>query len=65
MRKFFADFDVEQFWEPSEYALSEYVGAPLTDEVVADFERDLGYKLPASCHLSRQCCRKRRVAAWA
>jgi hypothetical protein len=48
MRKFFADFDIERFWEPSEYALKEYVGAPLTDGIVAAVERELGYKLPAS-----------------
>jgi hypothetical protein len=44
MGKVFADFDLEQFWEPSEYALKEYVGAPLTDEAVAAVERELGYK---------------------
>ena len=48
MAQAFADFDVEQFWEPSEYAIKEYVGAPLTDEAVAAVERELGYKLPAS-----------------
>lgn len=48
MRKFFAGFDVEHFWESSEYALNEYVGASLTHEVVATVERELGYKLPAS-----------------
>ncbi len=48
MSQYFTDFDVEQFWEPSEYAEKEYVGARLTDEVVAAVERDLGYKLPAS-----------------
>ena len=48
MRKIFADFDVEQFWEPSEYALTEYVGESLTDEIVANVEGELGYKLPAS-----------------
>ena len=48
MRKMFADFDVEQFWEPSEYALEEHVGGTLTDEIVADVESELGYKLPAS-----------------
>jgi SMI1-KNR4 cell-wall len=48
MSRFFAEFDVGQFWEPSEYAEKEYVGAPLTDEVVAAVERELGYKLPAS-----------------
>jgi hypothetical protein len=48
MSKVFADFDVAQFWEPSEYALKEYIGAPLNDEAVATVERELGYKLPAS-----------------
>jgi hypothetical protein len=47
-RRIFADFDVEHFWEPSEYAVREYVGSPLTDETVATVERELGYKLPAS-----------------
>jgi cell wall assembly regulator SMI1 len=46
--KFFADFEVEQFWEPSEYAEKEYVGVPLTDEAVAAVERKLGFKLPAA-----------------
>lgn len=48
MKKVFTDFDIEQFWEPSEYAMKEYVGAPLTDVAVAAVERELGYKLPAS-----------------
>lgn len=48
MSRYFAHFDVEQFWKPSEYAEKEYVGAPPTDEVVAEVERELGYKLPAS-----------------
>ena len=48
MGKIFADFDVEQFWEPSEYAQKEYVGGTLTDEAVAAVENELGYKLPAS-----------------
>lgn len=48
MSKFFADFDVAQFWEPSEYALKEYTGTPLNDEAVAAVERELGYKLPGS-----------------
>jgi hypothetical protein len=48
MSKIFADFEVEQFWEPSEYAEKEYVGAPLTDEAVAAVERRLGFKLPAA-----------------
>ena len=40
MAKVFADFDPTGFWEPSEYALKEYVGAPLSDEAVATVERD-------------------------
>ncbi len=44
----FSDFDLEQFWEPSDYALREYVGDPLTETMVADVERELGYRLPAS-----------------
>jgi hypothetical protein len=48
MAEFFADFDVAGFWEPSEYALRQYVGAPLTAEVIAAVERELGYKLPES-----------------
>lgn len=48
MAKVFAGFDVAGFWEPSDYALKEYVGAPLTDVAVAAVERKLGYKLPTS-----------------
>lgn len=48
MVKVFEDFDVANFWEASEYALMEYVGAPLTDDIVATVERELGYRLPAS-----------------
>lgn len=44
----FGDFDIDNFWEPSEYAEKEYVDAPLTDEQVVALERELGYKLPAS-----------------
>ena len=48
MAKVFGDFDVSEFWKLSEYALEEYVGAPLTEAVVATVERELGYKLPAA-----------------
>src|SRR4051812_23445012 len=46
--KCFADFDVGGFWEPSEYARKQYVGPPITADVIAAVERELGYKLPAS-----------------
>lgn len=48
MSKVFGDFEVAQFWEQSEYAEQEYVDVPLTDERVAEVERELGYKLPKS-----------------
>lgn len=44
----FDDFDLRDFWEPSDYADKEYVDNPLTSEKVALVERELGYKLPAS-----------------
>jgi hypothetical protein len=48
MTKVFGDFDVSEFWKPSDYALKEYVGVPPSDAVIAAVERELGYKLPAS-----------------
>jgi hypothetical protein len=44
----FADFDHERFWAPSDYALQEYVGPPVTEKLVTDVERELGCRLPAS-----------------
>jgi hypothetical protein len=46
MGKHLADFDVQRFWESSEYSAKQYVGTRLTDEAVAYVERQLGYKLP-------------------
>jgi hypothetical protein len=48
MGNVFAGFDAELFWKPSEYALRDYVGAPVTEGAVAAVERELGYKLPAA-----------------
>lgn len=48
MPKVFDDFNIDQFWERSEYAEQEYVSAPFTDEEVVVLERELGYALPAS-----------------
>ena len=36
------------FWENSEYAQENYVGAPPTNEYIDSIEEELGYKLPAS-----------------
>jgi hypothetical protein len=43
-----ADFDVANFWEPSAYADRQYVDEPVTDLLVGEVERLLGYKLPAA-----------------
>jgi hypothetical protein len=40
------DFDLDGFWESSEYATEEYVDEPLTRELVERVETALGYKLP-------------------
>ena len=48
MVKVFTDFEIEDFWESSDYSLQQYVSDPPTDEVVALVERELGYKLPES-----------------
>lgn len=44
----FDDFDLSDFWEDSDFARKDYMGAPLTDAAVAWAEQALGYRLPAS-----------------
>lgn len=48
MSSSFDDFDLTDFWEQSEYASTNYVSEPLTDELIESVEQELGYKLPAS-----------------
>src|SRR5688572_19632732 len=48
MKETFKDFDFTNFWEDSDYALEEYVGAKPTDESIESIEKEIGYKLPAS-----------------
>lgn len=48
MSEIFRDFDLDGFWEESEYAKKSYVGEPLTDELVTTTEKELGYELPQS-----------------
>lgn len=43
----FKGFDFTGFWDTCSYA-QEYVSAPPNDELIADIEQELGYKLPAS-----------------
>ena len=44
----FGNFDVSDFWDNSDYAQGEYVGRPLTEEMLAAVEKELGYKLPSA-----------------
>ena len=43
-----AAMDPNEFWEDSEYAQESYVSDPPSDELIAEIELELGYKLPAS-----------------
>lgn len=47
-KKYFKKSDMKNFWDDDEYALKEYVSKPLTDQLIASVEKELGYKLPAS-----------------
>ena len=44
----FERFDFTDFWEESEYSAKHYVSEPPTDELIAEIEQELGYKLPES-----------------
>ena len=44
----FEGFDFTDFWEESEYSAKKYVCEPPTDELIAEIEQELGYKLPES-----------------
>lgn len=42
------DMDLDDFWEDSDYAREQYVEGPVTAELVASVERELGFVLPRS-----------------
>lgn len=44
----FDGFDFTGFWDDDDYAFKSYIGDPPSDELIADIERELGYKLPGS-----------------
>lgn len=48
MNQVFADFDFENFWDNSNELSNEFVGKPLTNEMVENAEKILGYSLPNS-----------------
>jgi len=43
----FEGFDLSEFWLDTPYARGAYEDLPLTDEMVADVEATLGFRLPA------------------
>lgn len=44
----FDGFDFTDFWDDDEYALKNYVDEAPSDELIAEIEAELGYKLPDS-----------------
>lgn len=44
----FEGFDLSNFWEDSDYGRREYVAPPASDDLIAEIEQELGYRLPAS-----------------
>ena len=48
MNDIYKDFDLNSFWEESEYAKKEYVGEKITEELISQTESELGYKFPES-----------------
>lgn len=44
----FDNFDFTDFWNDSDYAKKDYIEEAPTDELIAEIEKELGYKLPDS-----------------
>ena len=40
------NFDLSAFWKDSDYARKEYIGAPVTNEMIESVQAELGYRLP-------------------
>ncbi|BAV04353.1 SMI1-KNR4 cell-wall [Filimonas lacunae] len=47
-KQYFADFELETFWEDTAYALKEYIEKPPSDDMIAAVEQATGYPLPPS-----------------
>lgn len=71
----FENFDFTNFWDDNPYSLKEYVGSPPSDQLIAEIEQELGYKLPASYiwlmkqhnggMTNRTCCPCNSPTSWA
>ena len=44
----FNNFDLQGFWDNSDYAVEAYVEVAPTDDLILSIEEELGYKLPAA-----------------
>lgn len=44
----FENFDFTDFWDDCDYSREEYISEPPADELIAEIEKELGYKLPES-----------------
>lgn len=47
-KKPFEDFDFTDFWDDNDYSMEEYVSSPPSNELIAEIQSALGYKLPES-----------------
>lgn len=48
MKQVFEGFDFTDFWDDNYYARKKYISDAPTDDLIADVEKELGYKLPVS-----------------
>ncbi len=46
--KHYDELDLTEFWENSEYSAQNYIEEPLSDDLIASIEKEIGYKLPES-----------------
>lgn len=70
----FAGFDFSDLWNDCEYSKKAFIGEYPTDELIAQVEKELGYKLPASyialCklhnggYLAKGCCPCDEATSW-
>lgn len=44
----FENFDFTDFWDDCDYSIENYIEEAPSEELIAEIEKELGYKLPAS-----------------
>ncbi|UVQ21912.1 hypothetical protein NXX60_19950 [Bacteroides thetaiotaomicron] len=48
----FENFDFTDFWDDDEYAMNEYIGAPPTEEMIEETEREPGVQTTRILYLA-------------